>query len=105
MMLSTTDRIGELQNVEHHGLVTAEVVVGANVVRDLWASLTDTFGGRSNSYEAVMRQGKEAVVREISRAGAARGANAVVAIRIEVSPANKGTIFIISAYGTAVTAG
>lgn len=105
MWLSTTERIGTLENLEHHGMVSAEVVVGANVVRDFWASLTDTFGGRSNSYEAVMRQGKEAVLRELARAGSGKGANAVVAIRIEVSPANKGTIFIVSAYGTAVTAG
>jgi uncharacterized protein YbjQ (UPF0145 family) len=31
--------------------VSSEVIVGANVVKDLFASITDIFGGRSGSYE------------------------------------------------------
>lgn len=104
MYLATTERVGPLENVNYHGLVSAEIVVGANAVRDFWAGITDTFGGRSGSYEAVLKQGKDAIQREIARKAQERGANAVVGLRIEIAPANKGTIFLLSAIGTAVTA-
>lgn len=35
-------------------MVTGEVIIGANVLKDFMAGLTDFFGGRSSSYEKVL---------------------------------------------------
>ncbi len=49
-MLSTNTNTVEGQPVrEYLGIVTGEVIVGANLFRDLFASITDIVGGRSGN--------------------------------------------------------
>jgi uncharacterized protein YbjQ (UPF0145 family) len=102
VILVTTDQVPGQSIIECLGICIGEGVVGANVVRDAWASLTDTFGGRSGSYEAVMRQAKTAALNELAAAAERMGANAVVGVQVQVSNSGKGTVFLCSATGTAV---
>ena len=51
MILSTTPQIEGRPIREYKGVVTGEVIIGANVFKDFMAGLTDFFGGRSGSYE------------------------------------------------------
>ena len=53
MILSTTPQIEGRPIREYKGVVTGEVIIGANVLKDFMAGLTDFFGGRSSSYEKV----------------------------------------------------
>ena len=53
MILSTTPQIESHPIREYKGVVTGEVIIGANVLKDFMAGLTDFFGGRSGSYEKV----------------------------------------------------
>jgi hypothetical protein len=54
-MLVTTTAVVEGRSVrEYLGIVTGEVIVGANLFRDLFASITDLVGGRSGKYEEVL---------------------------------------------------
>ena len=63
---------------EYLGVVTGEAIMGANIVRDLFASVTDIIGGRSGAYEAKLRDGREIAVQEMSDEAQRMGANAVV---------------------------
>lgn len=49
----------------YYGIVSGETIIGANVFRDLFASIRDIVGGRSGSYEEVLREAKETALREM----------------------------------------
>ena len=54
MIVTTTSDVQGRPIVEYHGLVTGEAILGANVVRDFFASIRDVVGGRSGAYEKVL---------------------------------------------------
>ena len=51
MILTTTPSVEGHRILEYYGIVTGEVIMGANIVRDLFAAVTDVIGGRSGAYE------------------------------------------------------
>ena len=64
-------------------MVTGEVIIGANVLKDFMAGLTDFFGGRSGSYEKVLIEAKDSSMQEMMQRAQALGANAIVGIDID----------------------
>lgn len=65
-MFSTTTTLVEGRPVQHYlGLVTGEVIVGANIFRDLFASITDIVGGRSGKYEKVLGRARTEAISEM----------------------------------------
>lgn len=50
----------------YYGIVSGETIIGANVLRDFMAGLRDFFGGRSGSYEEVLREAKQTALQEMS---------------------------------------
>ena len=74
MIVTTTPGVEGRRVVEYLGLVTGEVILGANVVRDFLASVRDVVGGRSGSYERVLRHGRDAALEEMVDEARARGA-------------------------------
>lgn len=75
--------------------------MGANVVRDFLASITDVIGGRSGAYESKLKEGSEIAIREIQERAKRLGANAVVGVDIDYSEMREGMMMIV-ATGTAV---
>ena len=51
MIVTTTATIEGRPARDYLGIVTGEVIVGANLFRDIFASITDLVGGRSGQYE------------------------------------------------------
>jgi uncharacterized protein YbjQ (UPF0145 family) len=82
MILSTTPQIEGRPIREYKGVVTGEVIIGANVFKDFMAGLTDFFGGRSGSYEKVLIEAKDSSMQEMMQRAQALGANAIVGIDI-----------------------
>jgi len=64
MIVSTTPSIEGRQIVEYLGIVTGETVIGANIFRDFMAGIRDIVGGRSSSYEEVLKEAKDTALRE-----------------------------------------
>lgn len=92
------------QHAELDGRIsTGESIIGANIFRDLFASIRDIVGGRSASYEKVLSEARATAIREMEAAAAALGGNAVVGVDLdyEVLGANNGML-MVSASGTAV---
>ena len=104
MLLTTTNNIEGKRIVTYHGIVSGETIIGANIIRVLFAGIRDIVGGRSNAYEEVLKEAKEAALREIEEAARAKGANAVIAIDLDYETVgSSGSMLMVTAAGTAVT--
>jgi uncharacterized protein YbjQ (UPF0145 family) len=103
-MLITTTSVVEGKPVQQYlGIVTGEVIAGANIVRDLFASVTDVFGGRSGKYEEVLSRAREEALGEMKAKAAQIGGNAVIGVDIDYEVLGKaGSMLMVSVSGTAV---
>lgn len=104
MIITTTPSVEGKRIVEYKGIVFGEVISGVNFVRDIAASLSNVFGGRSRSYEEELVNARENALREMEQRAMQMGANAVVGVDIdyEVLGADNGML-MVTASGTAVT--
>ena len=103
MLITTTTLIEGRPVQQYLGIVTGEVIAGANLVRDIFASITDIFGGRSGKYEEVLGRAREEALAEMQAKAAALGANAVIAVDIDYEVLGKaGSMLMVSVSGTAV---
>lgn len=83
MLLTTTSTVQGREIEQYYGLVSGETIIGANIVKDFFAGITDIVGGRSGSYERVLKEAKEEALREMSNQAIALGANAVIGIDLD----------------------
>lgn len=104
MILTTTPTIEGRKILDYKGLVSGEVILGANVFKDFMASIRDVIGGRTSSYERVLQEGRESAVREMEGRARGMGANAVVGIAFDVETMGENSAMImVTVTGTAVT--
>lgn len=103
MLMTTTPSVEGKQIVRYLGVVTGETIIGANVFRDFLAGVRDFFGGRSASYEAVLREAKDTALEEMARQAEALDANAVVGIDLDYETVGgSGSMLMVTCSGTAV---
>lgn len=103
MILSTTPQIEGRPIREYKGVVTGETIIGANFVKDFFAGIRDIVGGRSASYEKVLREAKDTSMKEMMERAQALGANAVVGIDIDYETlGSNNSMLMVSTSGTAV---
>lgn len=103
MLLSTTPTFEGHPIREYKGVVTGEVIIGANVIKDFMAGLTDFFGGRSNTYEKVLIEAKDSAMQEMMQRAQLMGANAVVGIDVDYETIGaNGSMLMVATSGTAV---
>lgn len=103
MILTTTHTIEGHPVQVYIGIVTAETIIGANFVRDLFASVRDFVGGRSNSYEEVLIEAKQTALKELEERAQRMGANAVLAVDLDYEVIGSGgSMLMVVASGTAV---
>ena len=97
MILSTTPQIEGHTIREYKGVVTGETIIGANFVKDFFAGIRDIVGGRSASYEKVLREAKDTSMKEMMDRAQSLGANAIVGIDIDYETIGaNGSMLIIS---------
>lgn len=103
MILTTTHNVEGKQITKYCGVVTGEAIMGANLFKDLFASVRDIVGGRSATYEAELKRARDIALREVEQAARDLGANAVVGIDLdyEVMGQSNGML-MVSVSGTAV---
>lgn len=103
MLVTTTNTVEGRRIIEYKGLVAGEAILGANLFRDLFASIRDIVGGRSGAYEKVLNDARETAVAELTDKAARLGANAVVGVDIDYETiGSNGSMLMVSASGTAV---
>jgi len=101
MLISTTPTIEGRPIQDYIGVVTGEAIMGANVVRDFFASITDIVGGRSGAYESKLKEARDVAIEEMKNQAASLGANAIVAIDIDYEVVREGML-MVAVSGTAV---
>ena len=65
MITTTTHTVDGRRIRQYLGLVTGEAIMGANVIRDFMAGLTDLVGGRSGTYESKFAEARETALQEM----------------------------------------
>jgi len=106
MLKTTTPNIEGKQIVEYHGLVSAETILGANLFKDIFASIRDIVGGRSQAYEQELQKAKDLAIGEMEAKAADLGANAIIGIDLDyetIGMSGGGNMLMVSASGTAVS--
>jgi uncharacterized protein YbjQ (UPF0145 family) len=99
MILSTTPSLEGKKVIKYLGLVSGH---GANIFRDLFASVRDIVGGRSGGYEAELRKAKDIALGEMQEQAEHLSANAIVGIDLDYETiGNNSTMLMVSASGTA----
>ncbi len=105
MIISTTNSLEGHEIADYKGIVTGEAILGTNIFRDIFAGIRDIVGGRSSSYEQVLREARETALKELEEEASQRGANAVIGVDIDyenISTGSSGSMLMVSASGTAV---
>jgi uncharacterized protein YbjQ (UPF0145 family) len=105
MLIVTTPTI-EGQTIQRYfGIVTGEAILGANIVRDFFAGITDIVGGRSAAYEEELRKAKDVALAEMAAQANELGANAIVGVDLDYETVGQGGMLMVAASGTAVVVG
>ena len=103
MLTTTTPNIEGKRITKYYGIVSGETIIGANLFRDLFASVRDIVGGRSSSYEEVLREAKNTALREMEENAMRLGANAVVGVDLDFETVGgNSSMLMVTASGTAV---
>ena len=63
VILTTTNGIDNKPVKDYLGIVTGETIIGANIFKDFFAGIRDIVGGRSGSYERVLREAKDSALK------------------------------------------
>jgi uncharacterized protein YbjQ (UPF0145 family) len=106
MTVVTTPTVAGTRITRHHGLVSGEAILGANIFRDFFAGIRDIVGGRSAAYEKELRKAKSIALQEMMQEATDMGANAVVSVDLDyetIDVGGGGGMLMVSASGTAVT--
>ena len=101
MIITTTNSIEGQKITSYLGIVVGEAIMGANVVRDVFASITDIVGGRSGAYESKLQDARDTALYELEERARAKGANAVVGVDLDYEVVGN-SMLMVSAAGTAV---
>ena len=106
MIVSTTPTIEGRPVRDYLGVVAGEAILGANIFRDVFASVRDVIGGRSGSYEKVLREARESALKEMQDEARRLGADAVVGIDYDYETLGaNGSMLMVAVSGTAVRLG
>lgn len=101
MIITTTNSLEGHRIDQYLGIVSGETIIGANVFKDFFASITDIVGGRSSSYEQVLREAKATSMSEMEMQARSFGANAVIGIDLDYETIRDGML-MVTVSGTAV---
>ena len=102
MLITTTPTVEGRQILHYRGLVTGETIIGANIFRDILASITDVIGGRSQAYEDALMTARNNALEEMTQRARLMNANAIVGVDLDYEVFGQGGMMMVSVSGTAV---
>lgn len=103
MLISTTSSLQDRKIEQYLGIVTSEAIIGANIFKDLFASITDIVGGRAGAYERTLRQAQALALQELEARATDLGANGIIGVDLDYETlGSNGGMLMVTACGTAV---
>ena len=104
MIVTTTPSVDGKQISGYLGIVTGEAILGANIIRDIFASITDIVGGRAGQYEQELGKARKISLDDMIQDATGLGADAIVGVDLDYEVIRDGML-MVSASGTAVKLG
>lgn len=101
MIVTTTPNIEGKEVKEYIGIVTGEAIMGANIFRDFFASITDIVGGRSAAYEKELGKARKVAIDEMIQQAEDVGGSAVIGVDLDYEVIRDGML-MVAVSGTAV---
>jgi uncharacterized protein YbjQ (UPF0145 family) len=105
MIVTTTSTLDGQPVGRYLGVVTGEAILGANILKDLFAGFRDIVGGRSNAYEQELKKARQIAMDEMIAEAKELGATAVIAVDIDyesIAGGGSGSMLMVSVSGTAI---
>lgn len=102
ILVVTTNDVAEYDITKVHGETFGLIVRSRNIFSNIGASFRTVFGGEVKGYTTLLADSREHALARLRAAAAAKGANAVVAMRFDSGDIG-GVMNEVAAYGTAVT--
>lgn len=104
MIITSTNSIQGYEITHYLGLVNANIVIGTNIISDIFASFSDVFGGTSGTYQSKLNSLYNRATLQLEQEAKERGADAIVGVSFdfdEISGQGK-SMFMVTVIGTAV---
>jgi len=104
-MYITTGDLSESPNLERNfGIISTNVIAGTGLFSDIAASLTDVFGGSSESYKKQFDWITKTALEDLKSKSRAIGGNGIMGLRIDTNElSGKGKqMLMITVYGSAI---
>jgi len=103
MLMTTTTTLEGKPVRDYLGVVNGEAIIGANLFKDMFASIRNVVGGRAGSYERTLSNARRIAMDEMAAEAKRLGANAVIGIDVdyEVLGTDNGMLMVCVS-GTAV---
>ena len=103
MIVTTTNDLEGWRVVGYLGIVSGEVILGVNFIKDFGAAIRNVIGGRSSGYEEELQDARERSLEEMQQRARALGADAVLAVRVDYEVLGpNGGMLMAACSGTAV---
>lgn len=103
MLVTTTPNFEGKRIIKYCGVIAGQAILGANLFRDLFASVRDLVGGRSASYERELQHARAIAIEELQQQAHKIGANAIVGVDLDYEVlGQKNGMLMVAASGTAV---
>lgn len=109
MIITTTSTIDGHPIQEYLGVAAGEVILGANMFKDMASGFRDFFGGRAGAYEEILVQARATAMADLVARCEALGANAIVGVDVDYEAIDRGggegggsSMLMVSVSGTAV---
>ncbi|MBU3106427.1 heavy metal-binding domain-containing protein [Clostridium gasigenes] len=101
MLILTTETFPGKEIIEVKGLVKGGTVRCKNIGKDIGASFKNLVGGEMTGYTEMLTEARQIAIGRMVDDATAKGANAIVAMRLMSSSITPGSCEMV-AYGTAV---
>jgi len=103
MILTTTPSVEGRGITTYLGIVNGEAIIGANIIKDMFASVRDIVGGRAAAYERELTNARNIALQEMEERAISLGADAVVGVDLDYEVLGQAQgMLMVSASGTAV---
>lgn len=104
ILVITTSPSSEVKIKQYLKPISAHIVAGTNLFSDFFASFSDVFGGRSESYQKQLTSLYNEAIERLKLTAFEIGANCIIGLHIDLDEiSGKGkSMFMITAMGTAV---
>ncbi len=104
ILVTTTSSVDGLEVKQYLKPISAHIVAGTNLFSDFFASFSDVFGGRSQTYQKQLSLLYNEAIERLRTAAFEIGANCIIGLNIDLDEiSGKGkSMFMLTAIGTAV---